>query len=187
MDNPNLLIILTGKTAAGKDTVIARILSRLPGFKKIITTTSRTRREGEKNGVDYNFVSREDFQQKIARGDFFEHVEYGGNFYGTEKTQLESPSNQGLIWKIDPSRAGRIKKLINRPTLVIYLTVNDSVVLERLKQRGFSQAEIEKRMTEDKQFWQEYQDNYDVVIENTPGKLEETVDKIIQIIENHHS
>ncbi len=181
-----MLIILTGKTASGKDTVIAKLLSKFPNFKKVMTTTSRTPRAGEKNGVDYFFISKADFKSKIDQGLFFEYVEYGGNFYGTEKTQLAS-TGQGLIWRIDPSRAGKIRQLIDSPVLVIYLTVPDSVVLERLKKRGFNEKDIEKRMREDQQYWEEYKGNYDFVVENIPGKLDQTVDKIIQIIENHSS
>lgn len=179
----NPFIILTGKTASGKDTIISKLLSRLSNFRKVTTTTSRTPRNGEKNGVDYNFISREEFKQKIEEGLFFEYVEYGGNFYGTEKTQLAN-TGQGLIWRIDPSRAGKIRQLIDSPVLVIYLTVPDSVVLERLKERGFSQEEIEKRMGEDRKFWEEYKESYDFVVENIPGKLDQTVDKIIKILEN---
>ncbi|OGE18884.1 hypothetical protein A3J19_00400 [Candidatus Daviesbacteria bacterium RIFCSPLOWO2_02_FULL_41_8] len=179
-----MLIILTGKTASGKDTVIAKLLSGLPGFKKVATTTSRALRAGEKKGVDYNFLSREDFKQKIEKGDFIEYVEYGGNFYGTEKNQLEG---NNLIWRIDPSRAGKIRELINSPVLVIYLTVPDSVVLERLRKRGFTEEDIEKRMKEDQKFWEEYKDRYDFVVENVPGQLDQAVDKIIGIVKNCHS
>lgn len=181
----NKLIVLTGKTAAGKDTVVSKLLSKLPDFKKVVTTTSRAPRPGEQDGVDYNFVSREDFKQKIEKGLFFEYVEYGGNFYGTEKAQLKD-TNKGLIWRIDPSRAGQIRELLDCPVLVIYLTVPDLVVLERLEKRGLSREEIEKRMNEDKKFWEEYKSSYDFVVENVPGQLAETVDKIIQIIENQH-
>lgn len=177
----NLLIVLTGKTAAGKDAVVSKLLSRMPGFKKVITTTSRAPRPGEQDGVDYNFVSKDVFKQKIAKGDFFEYVEYGGNFYGTEKSQLEN-LNKGLIWRIDPFRAGKIRELLDSPVLVIYLTVPDSVIRQRLRKRGFSQEDIGRRMEEDKKLWEEYKDNYDFVVENVPGKLDETIDKIIQII-----
>ena len=54
-------------------------------------------------------------------------------------------------------------------------------------QRGFSKEEIEKRMADDKKMWEEYRDNYDFVVENIPGKLDQTVDKILKILENHRS
>lgn len=183
MNNP-LIIILTGKTASGKDTVMAKLLERFPGFKRVITTTSRIPRGGEKNSSDYNFISKEDFKKRIEEGDFIEYVEYGGNLYGTEKSQLISDTD--LIWRIDPSRAGQIRDLIkNKKLLVIYLTVEDSVVLKRLRERGLSQQDIERRMREDKNFWEKYKDNYDFVVENVPGKLGQALGKITQIIENH--
>lgn len=181
----NLLLIITGKTASGKDTVMAKLLEKYPDFKRVITTTSRQPRNGEINGKDYYFISREDFENKIKNGDFIEHVEYAGNLYGTEKKELES--DQNLIWRIDPSRAGKIRELINNKVLVIYLTVDDSEVYKRLKNRGFSQQEIDRRMQEDKDFWEQYKDKYDFVVENVPGQLEQTIDKIIQIIENQRS
>jgi guanylate kinase len=179
------LIILTGKTASGKDTVISKLLSRLPEFKKILTTTSRAPRNGEQDGIDYHFISRDEFEQKIQNGEFLEYVEYGGNLYGTEKSLFRS--HNGLIWKIDPSRAGKVRELISEPLVVIYLTVSDDVVLERLQRRGLSQEEIEKRMADDKSMWEENKASYDFVVENIPNELAKTVDKIVEIVENQRS
>ncbi len=177
----NFLLVLTGKTASGKDTVMVKLLERFPDFKKVITTTSRMLRIGEVSGADYNFISKENFKDKITQGDFEEYVEYGGNLYGTEKSQLIS--NHNLIWRIDPSRAAQVRDLIkDRKVLAIYLTVDNSVVLERLTERGLPQEEIDRRMQEDQDFWEKYKDSYDFVVENEPGKLDETVDKITQIL-----
>ncbi len=174
-----MLLILTGKTASGKDTLIAGILQKYPNFKKVLTSTSRSPRQGEKNKVDYNFVSQSEFKQKITRGDFLEYVEYGGNFYGTEKTQINPAGN--LIWKIDPSMAGRAKKLFP-DSISIYITADNQVVLERLRERGLSKEETEKRIQDDQRFWDEYKDKYDYIIDNVPGKLNQTVDEIVNII-----
>lgn len=186
MENSARLLILTGKTASGKDTVMAKLLLRLPDFKKVITTTSRIPRSGEKEGIDYHFISASDFKKKIEAGDFIEYVEYGGNLYGTEKSQITENLDQNFIWRIDPSRAGQIRKLIPlKRVLVIYLTVDDDVVLERLKKRGLTKEEIAKRMQEDAKFWQEFRANYDFVVKNVPGKLDETVDMVVNLIEKH--
>lgn len=180
---PLLLLVLTGKTASGKDTVMYQLLAKLPSLRRIITTTSRPMRENEKNGVDYNFISESDFRQKIEKGEFIEYVEYGKNLYGTEKSQLTDHLNSNLIWRIDPSRAGQIRQLIkDSKVLVIYLTTPDEVVLERLKKRGLNEEEIKSRMQDDKKFWEQFKDNYDYVIENIPGQLKTTVDKIVKII-----
>lgn len=190
----NLFIVLTGKTASGKDTVMLKLLSKVPDLKKVITTTPRLPRTGEKNGVDYNFISESDFRKRIDKGDFIEYVSYGGNLYGTDKLQIIDNLDHNLIWKIDPSRAGQIREFIKnsfdqneaesllKRILVIYLTVNDRIVLKRLKERGLNKKEIETRMKEDAEYWNQYKDNYDFVVENVPDKLEETVKKIIKLI-----
>lgn len=195
MNSLNPLLILTGKTASGKDTVMYKLLDKFPNWQKIITTTSRLPRSGETNGIDYNFITEADFRKKIETGDFIEYVKYAGYLYGTEKDQILSNFNMGLIWRIDPSRAGEIKEFISstfdknlaqellKRVLVIYLTVDDTVVLQRLQERGIKKEEIEARMSEDRKFWEDYKDQYDFVVENAPGKLDETIDKIVGIIQ----
>lgn len=191
-----MLLILTGKTASGKDTVMAEIINKLPNVKRVITTTSRPPRTGEKNGVDYYFISVDEFKKKITNNDFIEYVSYGGNYYGTEKIQITDNLNSNLIWRIDPSRAGQIRDFINssydsklaekllKRIKVIYLTVNNETIVSRLKQRGLKDQEIDTRMKEDADFWNKYQSNYDYVVENIPGKLEDTVNKVLEIISN---
>lgn len=179
------LIILTGKTASGKDTIKAALLKKYPKLRKVTTTTSRKIRTGEKDGVDYYFTSRKQFEKKIKKGDFLEYVEYGGNLYGTIRSELEHTlDNYDVIWKIDPSRAGKIRELgkINKQIMVIYLNVPLDIVLKRLQQRGLSEEEIQKRMADDKSIWQKYHKNYDYVVENVPGKLNETIQKIVNLI-----
>lgn len=176
-----MLIIISGKTASGKDTLIARILKKYPNFKKVLTSTSRLPRNGEQNGMDYNFISQEQFKQKISQEEFLEHVEYGGNYYGTEKSRVNPAED--LIWKIDPSMAGKVKEIFPG-SIVIYISTDEMTILKRLKDRGLSKEEIEKRMQDDEKFWDLYQDKYDFVVENKPGALEETVDKIAQLIQN---
>lgn len=193
-----MLLILTGKTASGKDTIKQKLLSRFPNFKKAITTTSRTPRSGEVQDVDYHFLTREKFEDKIKAGEFAEHVEYGGNLYGTYKKELEQALDGDALWRIDPSRAGEVRDFIRRSfpdqtaekllknILVIYVTVSDDVVLQRLKQRGLSDEEIQKRMEDDAKIWQQYQNSYDFIVGNVPGKLDQTLDKIFGIIGNQN-
>ena len=177
-----MLLVLTGKTASGKDTIMSRLLVKYPQIKRVVTTTSRPPRQNEQDGVDYHFISKEDFRKKIDQGVFLEYVEYGGNLYGTEKNELKTVSGQDLIWRIDPSRAGRIKDTL--PAIVIYVTTDNDVVLQRLKKRNLTDEEIKKRMQQDQQFWNQYKDRYDFVVENEPGKLEQTMDQIYSIYEN---
>lgn len=176
-----MLLVITGKTASGKDTLIAKILQKYPNFKKVLTTTSRNFREGEKNGVDYNFISQAEFKQKIDQGDFLEYVQYGGNFYGTEKSQI-NPTDD-LIWKIDPSMAGKTKEMFPN-SIVIYITTDNETILKRLSKRDLPGEEIANRMQDDQKFWDLYQNKYDYVIENMPGDLNFALGKICEIIES---
>lgn len=194
-----MLVILTGKTASGKDTIKATLLQKYPNLKRIITTTSRTPRFNEKDGVDYHFLSRSEFEGKIKSGDFAEYVEYGGNLYGTQRKELEQAIQTDTLWKIDPSRAGEVRDFITRVfpkdmagqlknrVKVIYINTPDEVVLQRLQKRGLSEEEIQKRMADDRSIWQKYGQNYDFVVENTPGKLEETINQVIQIVEKNEA
>ncbi len=192
-----MLIILTGKTASGKDTIKFKLLKKYPNLTKVMTTTSRSPRVNEKNGVDYNFLSRNEFERKMLSGDFAEYVEYGGNLYGTEKKELTKTLNKDLLWKIDPSRAGEVRDFFKRSfpfniaqelikkVLVIYITVPDEIVFQRLKNRGLPQSEIQQRMSDDKKIWQKYKDSYDFIVENISGKLDNTLDKVIKIIDHN--
>ena len=191
------LIVITGKTASGKDTTKDALLEKFPHLKKVVTTTSRPPRDGETNGVDYHFVTRAEFEKKIESGEFAEYVEYGGNLYGTYRAELKQALSQNTLWRIDPSRAGGLRDFLKRSfppdianelikrILVIYITVSDEVVLERLRERNLPSQEIAKRMADDKKIWEQYKDNYDYIIENVPGKLDEIVDKIINILQAH--
>jgi len=174
-----VLLVITGKTASGKDTILKLLLSKYPNFKKVLTTTSRPPRENEKNGVDYNFISDQEFIDKIKNGSFLEHVKYGGNYYGTEKSQINLSDN--LIWKIDPSMAGKAKEIFPE-SLVLYINVADDVVLQRLKERGIYGEELQERMADDQEFWNRYKDKYDYIVENIPGNLQLALDKIYGII-----
>lgn len=178
--------MISGKTASGKDTVVARLLQKHPEFRKIITTTSRPMRQDEANGRDYNFIPREEFEKKIQDNEFAEYVEYAGNLYGTQKKELSQGEN--LIWRIDPSYAGKVKDTVkDKNLLVIYLTVDDETVLRRLRERGLSEEEINARMKDDANLWAQYKDKYDYVVENVPDQLDQTLDKIEKIMENHAS
>ncbi|KKQ85521.1 MAG: Guanylate kinase [Candidatus Daviesbacteria bacterium GW2011_GWF2_38_7] len=137
MKSAKSLIVLTGKTTSGKDTVASKLQQKFPNLKKILTTTSRPPRNSETNGIDYDFLSEDKFKQKITEGDFIEHVEYGGNLYGTQKCQIANNLGHDLIWRIDPSRAGKVREFIKdsfdqsraddllKRIVVIYLTVSD--------------------------------------------------------------
>jgi guanylate kinase len=160
-------------------------MQKYPDLKKVITTTSRLPRKGEKEGIDYFFTTKKTFKEKINDGDFLEYVEYGGNYYGTDKSALKNAATNNLLWKIDPSMAGKAHEFIQGkyPLIVLYIYCNPEIILKRLKQRGLSKEEIKIRMKQDNDSFKKYKKNYDFIVDNKEGQIESSIDTISSIIE----
>ncbi len=84
------LVIIIGPSASGKTTLVQELLKRVPESARLVTVTTRSMRPQEKEGVDFFFISRKEFEQRIQEGDFFEHAEVYGNLYGSSKKILDS-------------------------------------------------------------------------------------------------
>lgn len=195
MDQSGKLIVITGATVSGKDTVVAELLKNSPTWNKIVTTTTRPPRPEEQNGIDYHFVNLETFQKMKEDGEFLESVEYAGNHYGTTKSTL-NPVLQGqtLIWRIDASRAAQVNKLfddsfdqktadqIKSITKVIYLKLpNKQTRQQHFLKRGMQESDIKKRIKQDEIDW--HVGNFQNVVINYDGKLDQTIKQVEKIIE----
>ncbi len=192
MEQIGKLIVITGGTVSGKDTVVAELLKINPTWRKIVTTTTRPIRLNEQNGIDYNFVNLETFREIKANGKFLETVEYAGNNYGTFKSSFNPFfKGQTCIWRIDPSRAAKVNLLfdqsfnkaqtIKNNTVVIYLDIPDKkTVYQRLRARGISEIEIEKRIQQDEENRKD--GHFEQVVINYNGRLNETLQKIMSLI-----
>ncbi len=193
---PGILLILTGSTASGKDTVVRKLLQRFPDFSKITTTTSRLPRKDEKEGKDYYFVSRERFLERLQAGEFLETVEYSGNYYGTTKAEIRKVLNgKNMIWRIEATMASRAKdyfkaifdpnsaaKLLEK-TLVVFLTTpNKQTLVRRLTSRGMDEKAIQIRFKQDAENWDKLKDKFENVIVNKDGALDETINQIAQLL-----
>ncbi len=144
------LIILSGPSGSGKTTVTSRLLavSGLP-LRQSISATTRSPRNGERDGVEYYFLSLEEFQQKIAAGEFLEWATVICNFYGTPREPVERLRQQGIgvLLVIDVQGAAQVRK--SRPDHVsIFLTTPSLEVLEkRLRDRNSEdEATIQRRL-----------------------------------------
>jgi guanylate kinase len=184
----NNIVIISGPAGSGKDVVIEKLKSLLP-IERIITTTTRTPRPGEREGDPYYFLSREAFEQGIARGDFVEYsVNENNEWYGVTKTELERATNhQALaLWRVDWKGVVSIKKLY--PEIpAIYISAPLAVLEARLRARdiGRDEAYFTERMAYTRE-WQNHLDIYDYVVENEEGKLDQAVEKVRFILEQHH-
>jgi guanylate kinase len=130
----------------GKGTLIKGLLERAPGLQLAVSATTREPREGEVNGVDYHFLSGEDFDRRVRRGEFVEHAEYAGNRYGTLKSELERPA-AGIVLEIDVQGARQVRERVPDARLIFI----DPPSFEELKRRLAARASdrpdvIERRL-----------------------------------------
>jgi len=107
-----LLIVISGPSGVGKDTVIKHMLELDPNFRYSVSYTTRPPRSGEVDGVNYHFVSRAEFERLIREGAFLEHATYDGNLYGTPIAQLDDvrASGHDIVLKIDVQGAEQVRK-----------------------------------------------------------------------------
>ena len=130
----------------GKGTLIKGLLERVPGLQLAVSATTRAPRDGEVNGVDYHFLSAEDFDRRVARGEFVEHAEYAGNRYGTLKSELERPA-RGIVLEIDVQGARQVRETLPDAVLIFIEPPSFEDLERRLAGRGSDKPEqIERRL-----------------------------------------
>ncbi|MFZ5982377.1 MAG: guanylate kinase [Patescibacteria group bacterium] len=189
MDRGNLFII-SGPSGAGEDSVIEGLREYLP-IERVITTTSRPMREGDKQGSPYYFISREEFEQKIKNGELAEWAkEYNDNFYGVTKEELDRVSESGRvgIWKIEYKGVIFAKKNFPEVRSIYIAPPSLEILAERIRRRNpeVSEEYIEERMDYTRE-WMRHEDVYDFKVVNEEGKLNETIQKVAKIIKNNLS
>ena len=182
-----MLVILSGVSGAGKDTIKKELIKRMDNVISLPSFTSREPREGEEEGVQYHFITREEFMNKIAQDEFYEYDIHHNNYYGTSKKLMNEKIQSGKIIVKDIEVNGTenlIKLLANETKLVpIFLKVDREELKRRLINRGdnLSPEEMELRLGR-----LDYEESkiglYDYVIKN--DDLEKTVQIIMTIIEN---
>src|ERR1700678_1937686 len=89
------VFVITGPSGVGKGTLIRGLMERLPALELSVSATTRAPRPGERDGVDYHFLTREEFDRRVREGDFVEHADYAGRSYGTLRSELESRVRAG--------------------------------------------------------------------------------------------
>ena len=177
---------IVGPTGSGKDTLVNHILSVYPDTPRSISCTTRTMRAGEADGVDYYFLAREEFERKVAAGDFLEWAEYGGNLYGTLKEELEQYIAEGQLVTGDIEIQGvrLIRDLLPETEFAtIYIDAGPWEVVEaRVLARGpMSEEDLAKRRAryeEESRFKSEAT----YIVKNPNGGLEQAKEDIVAVI-----
>lgn len=144
-------ILFSAPSGSGKTTIIKRLLQYFDCFEFSISATSRKPREGERDGIDYYFLSPEDFERRVQAGDFLEWEEvYAGTRYGTLKSEIDRIAKRGkvVIFDVDVNGGLNIKRFFGDSAMAIFVMPPSIEVLEqRLRQRGTeSEESIQKRL-----------------------------------------
>ena len=152
----SVMLIISGPAGSGKNTVSERLISEFPQIKRVVTSTSRPPRGAEKDGVDYHFLSPENFVKGIENGDFFEYAKVHDRYYGTSKKAVYEALEKGddLILIIDVQGAATWRKIAaadksigDKTTFVFIAPASVAELRKRLVGRATeSDAEIERRL-----------------------------------------
>lgn len=143
------LFVISGSSGVGKGTVIKEFLSKNPDFKLSVSCTTRNPREGEVHGINYFFLTREEFKACIERDEFLEWAEFSGNMYGTQKAYVEKKLAEGknLILEIDTQGALNVKKIMPEAQLIFILPPSLEELEARLRGRHTETEEaIQRRL-----------------------------------------
>ena len=143
MQNKGQLIVLSGPSGCGKGTLVAEMLKR-GDCAVSVSATTRAPREGEIPDVHYHYLTREDFEQRIAKGELLEHAEYCGNYYGTLKSEVEQlrAAGKNVILEIEIQGAYQIKRKCPEAVLVFTIPPSIAELSRRLHKRGTETEEV---------------------------------------------
>ena len=143
------LIILSGPSGVGKGTVLNLLLSRNPQIFPSVSATTRQPRDGERDGVNYYFLSREEFEAKIAKGDMLEYASYNGNYYGTpaDKVQEKLDAGMDVLLEIEVQGAQKVMS-VRKDVISIFILPPSQEELERrlVGRKTEDEAAIRKRL-----------------------------------------
>jgi guanylate kinase len=177
-----LLFIVSAPSGAGKTTLVERLVEQLPGLRMSRSYTSRTAREGETNGVDYNFVDRPCFEAMAAAGEFLEWADVFGNLYGTCKEDTERMLAEGhdVVLVIDVQGARKVRQSGLATTNVFVMPPSLDVLEKRLRGRSKDpEAAIQRRLTVARQEVASFTE-YDFMVVN--DELTAAVDRLRSIV-----
>lgn len=181
--NKGLMVVVSGPAGSGKGTVNAHLIST-EDFVYSVSATTRAPRPGEVDGVNYHFITREEFIKRIENDDMLEYTEYCGNYYGTPKKEAEEvlASGKNLILEIEVEGAENIKRKFSDAVLVLLLPPSYAVQEQRLRGRATeTEDKIAERLARAKEEVRRV-DVYDYIVYNYDGKDLEAAEQIRSIV-----
>lgn len=174
------LYVISGSSGVGKGTVIKELLKKYPDFKLSVSCTTRAKRDGEIEGVNYYYLSEEEFKRLAAAGEFLEWAEFSGNLYGTKKSFVEECLNKGnnLILEIDTKGALNVKRMMPEAVLIFIAPPSLEELEARLRGRHTETEDAIQRRLASIKLEMENSKQFDYVVVN------DTVDMALSSLEN---
>lgn len=176
------LFVVSGPSGAGKSTV-CKLVRKMLGINLAVSATTRQPRTGEKDGVEYHFLSKEDFEKKIQNNEFLEYANVHGNYYGTLKAEAETRVLRGenVILEIDVQGGIQVKKIYPEVHMIFFKTPTPEDLERRLRGRGTEEEETVQLRLKNSLKELEFESSYDEVIVNE--RVEQACNALIDIIE----
>jgi guanylate kinase len=183
-----LLIVISGPSGVGKDSVIKAMKERDLPFHFVVTATSRPPRENEVHGVDYFFITPEEFNRMIEDDELLEHALVYGDYKGIPKEQVRKAlaSGKDVVMRIDVQGAATIRDIAPEALLIFLTTQNEAEMIERLKLRKSETSHGLKNRIATARKEIKRKDEFDYIVVNRDCRLEEAVDTILAIIRAEH-
>lgn len=181
-DRMTTVFIISAPSGSGKSTLVSRLLAGDPRLRFSVSYTTRERRGNEKPGESYIYISRREFSDRIGRGEFLEHAEVFGNYYGTNREVLVQAQSEGkdLILDIDVQGARQLKRAIPEAVSIFILAPSRDILEQRLRSRSEDSEEVIQRRLKDAAEEIRNYKQYDYVLVN--HQVEESVGTLAAII-----
>jgi guanylate kinase len=181
MTTPGKMVVISGPSGSGKSTICKRLLED-PRIVFSVSATTRKKREGEVDGRDYHFLSRDEFRARVERGEFIEHAEVYGNMYGTLRSPMQRALSEGKVYLLEIDVQGALQlKALGEPGMYVFIAPPDFEELRRrlVKRNSETPEMLERRLHKAEDEYRE-RVKYDHIVVN--DDLDRAVNEIRRII-----
>ncbi len=188
LNDRGLLVVISGPSGVGKGTV-RKALFEMPkhNLTYSVSMTTRAKRPGERDGIDYYFVSREEFLKRVDEGKFLEHAEFVGNYYGTplDKVNERLEDGQEVVLEIEVEGALQVKKKVPDCVMIFIVPPGKEALYQRLRKRGTESEDVIQQRIEKANREFKLAKYYDYIVVN--DEVSNAADRIMAIIRAEHA